>query len=122
MQAEEERKRAEEEAAAKEAAKLAANPVLRIRKFIAGADSAANIAAELKTVDVQGGHIGRMRVLYEASHSCCHLIVFLRLFAPCLAISVLHILLMYVNAGVGDPKFCLAMAVPLYLGAIWKPA
>ncbi|KAK9917141.1 hypothetical protein WJX75_001258 [Coccomyxa subellipsoidea] len=64
--AEEERKRAEEEAAAKEAAELAANPVLRIRKFIAGADSAANIAAELKTVDVQGGHIGRMRVLYEA--------------------------------------------------------
>ncbi len=70
VQAEEERKCAEEEAAAKEAAELAANPVLRMRKFIASAASPADVAAELKTVDVQGGHIGRMRVLYEVcSHS-----------------------------------------------------
>ncbi len=68
MQAEEERKRAEEEAAAKEAAELAANPVLRLRKFIAAGKSAAGIAAELKTVDVAGGHVGRMRVLYEVRH------------------------------------------------------
>ncbi len=65
MQAEEERKRAEEEAAAKEAAELAANPVLRLRKFIAAGNSAADVAAELKSVDVVGGHVGRMRVLYE---------------------------------------------------------
>ncbi|BDA48496.1 Eukaryotic translation initiation factor 5 [Coccomyxa sp. Obi] len=65
-EAEEERKRAEEEAAAKEAAELAANPVLRLRKFIAAGNSAADVAAELKTVDVVGGHVGRMRVLYEA--------------------------------------------------------
>ncbi|BDA48454.1 Eukaryotic translation initiation factor 5 [Coccomyxa sp. Obi] len=53
------------EAAAKEAAELAANPVLRLRRFIADGNSAADVAAELKTVDVGCGDLGRMRVLYE---------------------------------------------------------
>lgn len=68
-QAEEERKRAEAEAAAKEAAELAANPVLRLRKLISCGATPSDVAAELKTIDVQGGHVGRMRVLYEVTHA-----------------------------------------------------
>lgn len=65
-QAEEERVAAEEAAAAAEAEALAANPVLRLRKLAQAGAEPRELLAELKGVEVEGGQIGRTRVLYEA--------------------------------------------------------
>lgn len=56
---------AEEAAAAAEAAALAADPVLRLRKLAEGGAEPKALLAELRGVEVEGGQIGRTRVLYE---------------------------------------------------------
>ena len=68
VQQEAEERKAEEEAAAKQAAEeeeaIMADPVKRMRKYIQSHD-AAESAAELQQLQVEGGLAGRMRVLYE---------------------------------------------------------
>lgn len=77
LQAEEERKRAEEEAARKEAEELAMNPVLRLRKLISEGASPKAVVDDMKTIDAEGGAVGRIRILFEVSrHHLFHYSVF----------------------------------------------
>lgn len=58
---------AEEEEARKDAEELAANPVKRMRKAASSGASLEDVLAELNGIEVEGGQIGRSRVLYEVS-------------------------------------------------------
>ena len=64
LQAEEERKAAEEAAALEAAEEVPSDPVGHVRAFI-GSHEAVESAAELEGLEVEGGLAGRMRVLYE---------------------------------------------------------
>lgn len=66
-------RKAAEEAAAVEAARLeaeAADPVRRLRSFLNGKRSAKDTADVVRSLGVEGGLAGRMRVLYEAMLGC----------------------------------------------------
>ena len=66
VQAEEAARKAEEEAALKVAEEAAKDPVKQVQASLAKGKPAAT-AALVKSLDVEGGPAGRMRVLYEVS-------------------------------------------------------